>query len=471
MIIVIFSVLALLAPLSHAADYEADLRREALMHAKALIRFDTSNPPGNEQPAAEYVKKALEKDGIPVELYTSTGMRTSAIARVKGDGSKKPLLLMCHTDTVPADPKGWTVPPFEATLKDDYLYGRGAADIKSMCGAEMAVLSYLVRTKTPLARDVIFFAEADEETGSTDRHIDHLLKDRPELLEAELGLNEGGRMVWAKGRVTEIRVEAAEKEYMDVTLTAKGRPGHSSRPTPDNAVARLARAVSRVSAFRFPVRLNPVSQGFLERQAELDPSVRAAARALLAAPEGPRRDEAADKLMAVSPELAATTRETVTPTVLKAGYKANVIPGEAVAVLNARMLPGRKPEELLAEIRTIINDPSIIVTGEPPTRAPVGAMPLETDLYAAVMKAAGTRSPAPAVMPFMAAWTTDGADLRARGTVVYGIDPPTSDEDDLRIHGDDERISLTALDWYTDFLRDVVVLTAGKGAGVSSSGR
>ncbi|MDX6768199.1 MAG: M20/M25/M40 family metallo-hydrolase [Elusimicrobiota bacterium] len=453
----------LLSSTAAAADLAADMRRETIMHTKALIRLDTSNPPGNELIAARYIKSALEKDGIPVELFTSTGTRTSAVARLKGDGSKKPLLLMCHTDVVPADPKGWTVPPFEAVMKDDYLYGRGAADVKSLCAAEMAVMSYLARSKTPLARDVIFFAEADEENGTAPRHIEVLLKQRPDLVDAELGLNEGGRMVWQYNRVTEIRVQAAEKEYMDLTLTAKGRPGHSSRPTPDNAVARLARAVAKLAAHRFPVRLNPVSQAFLERQIELDASVRVAARGLLAAPEGPRRDEAADKLMAVSPELAATARETVTPTMLEAGYKSNVIPAVAKATLNARLLPGRRAEDLIADIKAVIADPGIEASFEPPTRAPVGPMPLDTELYAAIVKAAAKRDPAPAVMPFMAAWTTDSADLRARGTVMYGIDPPMTDEDDLRMHGDDERVSMSGLDWFSDFLREVVVATAGKG--------
>ena len=456
-------LLALFAPSAAAADYDADLRRETLMHTKALIRLDTSNPPGNEIVAAKYIKQALEKDGIETVLYTSTGTRTSAIARLKGDGSKKPFLLMCHTDVVPADRAGWTVPPFEATLKDDYLYGRGAADIKSLCGAQMAVLSWLARTKTPLARDVIFFAEADEENGTSPRHIEQLLKEKPELIDAEYGINEGGRMVWSYNRVTEVRVQAAEKEYMDLTLKAKGRPGHASRPTPDNAVARLARAVAKLSSHRFPVRLNPVSQGYLERQAELDSSVRASVRALLAAPEGPRRDAAAEALVAVSPELAALVRETVTPTMLKAGYKSNVIPGDAYATLNARLLPGRKPEELIADIKAIVGDPGIEFVFEPPTRAPVGAMPVDTPLYNAITKAASKQSPAPAVMPFMAAWTTDSADLRARGTIVYGVDPPTTDEDDLRTHGDDERVSLTGLDYFADFLRDVTVSMAAKG--------
>lgn len=465
---VMLSLLLALAPLAAAADHEAALRRDALRHLEALIRLDTSNPPGNELIAAEYVKRELEKDGVPVELFTSTGARTSAVARLKGDGSKRPLLLMCHTDVVPAEAKDWTVPPFGAVVKDGYLYGRGAADIKSMCAVEMALLSYLARTKAVLARDVVFFAEADEENGTPPRHIERLLELRPELVDAELGINEGGRTVLREGRVTEIRVQAAEKEYMDFTLAAKGRPGHSSRPTPDNAVARLSRAVARLSSHRFPARLNPVSRGFLERQAKLDAKAGPAIRALLDAPEGPRRDEAADALAAVSPELAATVRETVTPTMLKAGYKANVIPGEATATFNARLLPGRPAAALIADIKAVVDDPSIAFAFEPPTRPPVGPMPLDTELYAAIVKVAGARSPAPQVMPFMAAWTTDGADIRGRGTVVYGFDPPTTEDDDERIHGDDERLSLAALDWYADFLREVVLLTAGKPAAAGA---
>ena len=366
---------------------------------------------------------------------------------------------MCHTDVAPADPKGWTVPPFEALIKDGYLYGRGAIDIKSLCAAEMAVFSYLKRTGTPLARDVIFFAEADEETGASVRHIDSLLRDKPRLVDAELGINEGGVSIWKDGKVVEIHVEAAEKEYMDFTMTAKGKPGHSSVPTEDNAIARLARAVARLAAHQFPVVLNPVSQGFLERQAETRPSqVALAIRALLKAPEGRKRDEAGAELAALSPELGAMLRDTVTPTMLKAGYKSNVIPAEASATFNARILPGRRPAKLIADIQRIVDDGKIEFAFEPPTRKPVGPMPIDTPLYrAAVDSAPGAR-----VMPYMAAWTTDSQDMRARGTIMYGIDPPGTEDDQRRAHGEDERVPLAALDWFALYLRDIVVKTAGK---------
>ncbi len=443
----------------HAADRDADLRRETLAHTKALIALDTSNPPGNEIIAARYIEAALKKDGIASELYTSTGTRTSLVARLKGDGSKRPLLLMCHIDVVPADPKGWTVPPFSPTEKDGYLYGRGAADIKSLCAAEMAVLSYLKRTGTPLSRDVIFFAEADEETGNAVRHIDAFLRDKAGLVAAEFGVNEGGNSVWKDGKVYEVRVEAAEKEYMDLTLTAKGKPGHSSVPTEDNALARLANAVTRLSAHRFPVRLNPVTHGFLEQQAKTsEPAIAAAIKAVLAAPEGPARDEAGAALAHLAPEIGAMLRDTVTPTMLKAGYKSNVIPADATATFNARLLPGRAAADLIADIRAIVADPKIELAFDPPTRAPVGAMPIDTPLYrAAVESAKGVR-----VMPYMAAWTTDSQDLRARGTVMYGIETPLTEEDVERVHGEDERVPLAALDWYASYLRDIVVKTAGK---------
>lgn len=452
-------LLLLLAAPVLAADRDADLKRETLQHTKALIALDTSNPPGDEIVAARYIEAALRKDGIASELYTSTGTRTSLVARLKGDGSKRPLLLMCHTDVVPADPKNWTFPPFEPREKDGYLQGRGAADVKSLCAAEMATMSYLKRTATPLARDVIFFAEADEETGNAVRHIESLLRDRPELVAAELGINEGGNSLWKDGKIAEVRVEAAEKEYMDFTMTAKGKPGHSSVPTRDNALARLSAAVARLAAHRFPVVLNPVTKGFLEEQARTSPPAAAAAiKAVLAAPEGAKRDEAGDALAELAPEIGAMLRDTVVPTILKAGYKSNVIPAEAAATFNSRILPGRKAADLIADIRRVVADPRIDLVFEVPTRAPVGAMSVDTDLFRAAVAAA----PGVKVIPYMAAWTTDSQDLRARGTIMYGIDPPMTEADLKHVHGEDERLPLAALDWYAVYLRDIVVRTAGR---------
>lgn len=429
-----------------------------------LVRLDTTNPPGNEILAARYLQDQLTPLGIPSEIYTSTGTRASLIARLKGNGSKRPIVLMCHTDVVPADRSEWATDPFTPVQRDGYLYGRGTADIKCMCAAEVATLAWLRRHRVPLSRDVIFFAEADEETGNKDRHIDWLMAHHSDAFaNAEFGINEGGNTIWQGGRVVEVRVEAAEKEYMDVTLVAHGQPGHASVPRPDNAVAILARAVTRVVSHAFPAEVNPVVRRFLERQRDLSPAaLQAAIDDVLRASPGPALDGAADRLTELAPEFGAMLRATVTPTMLSAGYKSNVIPADAQATLNARLMPGQKAEDLIAELRGVVADPAVELRYDPPTRAPVPAMPTDTALYAAAVEQAKQAAPNAPVMPFMAAWTTDSQDLRARGITVYGIDPPLSEEDGEGVHGNNERINLQALDWYALYLRGIVVRLAAR---------
>lgn len=450
----------LLAGLASAAPAGvAVLQAETREYLKDLIRFDTSNPPGNELPAAQYIKEKLDEAGIPSKIYVSTGTRASLIARLPGRGTKPPVLLMCHTDVVPADPSEWSTPPFEPVEKDGYLYGRGTADIKSMCAAQLALLRHFKKNGPKLAYDLIFFAEADEENGGPIRHIEWLIKNHAGALKARYAINEGGNAIWENGRVTEIRVQAAEKEYMDVTLTARGTAGHASVPRSDNAVNALARALAKLSDWRAPAEINSVARGFLEAQRSLAFSVElsSAIAAALSAPAGPELDAAAERLAGMNPEFGALLRDTLTPTILNAGYKSNVIPAEAKAVLNARLMPGRDPNALLDQIRAVIDDPAVEVTAVPPSRPPVPAMPIDTALYKAAEAAAKTAAPEAKVMPFMAAWTTDSQDLRALGIVVYGIDPPLSADDGERVHGKDERILLEGLDWYVDYIRELLL--------------
>lgn len=455
-------VLLLLARVSvcAASDYSV-LYRETREHLKALIALDTSNPPGNEILAAEYLKKQLDAENVPAEIYSSARGRASVIARLraaKESPGRRPLILMCHTDVVPADAREWETDPFEPVEKDGYLYGRGAADNKSMCAAELAILLSLKRAAAPLNRDVIFFAEADEESGARERHLDWLLKNHSDALEGRYGVNEGGNTLWEKDRVSEIRVQAAEKEYMDITLTVRAQPSHSSVPRADNVVAALARAVARLAEHRFPASLNAVVKNFLQRQAELaDPPLNGALRDVLKAEPGIELDDAADRLALFNSEFAAMLRDTVSPTMLKAGYKSNVIPAEASAVINARLLPDHAPKDFIAQVKAVIGNSAVEIAYEPPSRPPVSPMPVDTEFYRAVESAAAEHAPGARVMPFMAAWTTDSQNLRARGTVVYGIDPPLALEDGERVHGKNERISLAALDWYARFLQSVVV--------------
>ncbi len=452
------------APAAVAAGSGESYTEQTRRLLKALVRLDTSNPPGNEILAARYLQSELAKDGIASQIYTSTGTRASLIARLKGDGSRRPIVLMCHTDVVPADRSEWDTDPFEPVEKDGYLYGRGTADIKSMCAVEAAILSRLKRERFRLSRDLIFFAEADEETGNKERHIDWLMKRHGDLFAgAELGINEGGNTVWQGGKPAEIRVQAAEKEYMDLDVIARGQAGHASVPRSDNAVAALARAVTRLVEHRSKAEVNGVVRGFLTRQMETaEPQLKAAIDDVLKATPGPDLDRSADRLFDLNPEFGAMLRDTVTPTILKAGYKSNVIPAEAQATFNARLMPGRSAQDLVAELRSVIDDPNVEIRYDPPTRAPVPPMSTDTPLYAAAVAEARELAPDAPVMPFMAAWTTDSQDLRARGITVYGIDPPLTEEDGERVHGKNERLDLTALDWYARYLRGIVERAAGE---------
>ncbi|MBI5594544.1 MAG: M20/M25/M40 family metallo-hydrolase [Elusimicrobia bacterium] len=457
------ALLALAAVLPvRAEDGAARMRRETRGLLKDLVAFDTSNPPGGELPAALYLKGALEAGGVKAGVFTSTGSRASLIARVKGSGRKRPLLLMCHTDVVPADAKGWTTPPFVPTEKEGYLYGRGTEDIKSMCAAQAAVLLRLARERTRLDRDVVFFAEADEETGAAVRHIDWLTKNHGAELDAEFAVNEGGNTLWEGGRPSEMLIQAAEKEYIDVHLTARGSAGHASVPREDNAVLALSEGLRRLGALRWPAELNPVVRAsFAYKAASAPEPVRSALEAVLVAAPGTALDEAAARLRSASPELGAMLSDTLTPTVVSGGYKSNVIPAEAKATLNGRMLPGHGVQAFLARIREALSGLPISVEHEFSGRASVPPMPVDNEFVAAAKRHAERLAPGIRVSPFMAVATTDAQDLRARGTLVYGIEPPFPPGDRARMHGDDERILLLALDWHVEHLWALVADVAG----------
>jgi acetylornithine deacetylase/succinyl-diaminopimelate desuccinylase-like protein/predicted double-glycine peptidase len=438
------------------------LYRDARGMLDALVRLDTTNPPGNEILAARYLKDRLDPAGIASEIYTSTGTRSSLIARLKGSGSKKPLLLMCHTDVVPANKSDWGTDPFVPTEKDGYLYGRGTIDVKSMCASEAAILLWIARRHIPLSRDVVFFAEADEESGGDDRHIDWLMKNHADVLDAEFGINEGGNPVLEGGRMSEIRVQAAEKEYVDVTIKAEGSAGHASIPRPDNAVARTARAAAKLSDFHPPAELNGVVRGFLEAKSKTATGeLQAAIKDVLAASPGPALDAAADRLAAADPQIGAMLRDTLVPTILRGGYKGNVIPASAEAVFNARLLPGRKPEEFAATLRSLVAADSVTLSYE--TSGPVaGPSFLDTELFRAIISASKEQQPQAPVVPYMSPWSTDSQELRTRGIDMYGLWPPLTAEDEKGIHGKDERLNLKGFDDYTRLLLSIVLKTAGE---------
>lgn len=451
---------ALLAGPAAAADPDwAALGRDAAKVAADLIRLDTSNPPGNEVLAAEYLRNTLKEDGIEGVLLTSTGTRTSFVARLKGDGSARPLIHICHTDVVPADRAGWSVDPFAAVEKDGLLYGRGAADIKSMCGAQLVVLRELKRRGVALKRDVIFLAQADEESGEADRHAVWLAAHHWAELDAEYGVNEGGFTLWKDGRIARLDLQCAEKRYVDLKLVARGTPGHASIPNASNPVHALARAVARLSAWAPPFQPSELAVATVRAQAAAGPGDLKAAAAGLT---GKEAQAAAAKVAKLSPELGALLRDTCAATVLKAGYKSNVVPADAEADVNCRLLPGRDLNVFLEELRAVLAEPSVSVKYLGPPLDAIPAMPFDGPFVAALTAAAAEAAPGAPVTPFLSPWSTDAEVYRARGVKVYGIDPPLRPEDKDRAHGNDERIPSASFAPYTRLLYLLTLKLAAK---------
>lgn len=456
------AALALLLALgAHAAepDWEA-LGADAARLAAELIRLDTSNPPGHELLAARHLEAELAKDGVAGLILTSTGTRASYLARLKGDGSKRPLLHICHTDVVPADPKAWSVDPFSGAVRDGLLYGRGAADVKSMCAAQAVVLRELKRRGVGLKRDVLFLAQADEESGEPDRHAVWLTATHWEKLDAEYAVNEGGFSLWEGTRIARVDLQCAEKRYVDLRLVAKGTPGHASIPNAANPVHALARAVARLSEWAPPFEPSALGAATVRAQAAAGPAALKDAAAGLG---GREPAKAAAEVARLAPELGALLRDTCAATVLKAGYKSNVVPGDAEAAVNCRLLPGRDLAAFLAEVRRVVAEPSVTVEYLGPPLGNIPEMPFDGEFVAALKAAAAEAAPGAPVTPFLSPWSTDAEVFRSRGVKVYGVDPPLRLEDKERAHGDDERIPVAAFAPYVRLLYRLTVLLAAEG--------
>ena len=316
----------------------ARVEEETMRHFQTLLRFDTSDPPGTEIAAAEYLKKVLEAEGIPVQTFALEPARPNVVARLKGSGAKRPLLIMGHTDVVNVDPKKWTHPPFSATREGGYVYGRGTVDDKDNVTAALMVMMLLKRQNVPLDRDVIFLAESGEE-GSTRVGIQYMVNEHFAAIDAEYCLAEGGSVTRTGGRVKFASVQTIEKIPRGIELTARGPAGHGSVPLRTNAILHLANAIGKVAAWKPPIRLNDTTRAYFKRLATL--STPADARRYLAVVSAdPKAASAADEYFLVNePRHASMLRTSVSPNIIQGGYRINVIPSEARATLDVRIHP------------------------------------------------------------------------------------------------------------------------------------
>jgi acetylornithine deacetylase/succinyl-diaminopimelate desuccinylase-like protein len=424
---------------SSKPDFTAT-RDEAVRFLGDLVRMDTSNPPGNESQAAKYIQGVLKQEGIDSELLEPVPGRASVVARLRGNGSKRPVLIMGHIDVVPIDRAHWTTDPFSGTVQDSILHGRGSLDDKAMVSANLEVFLQLHRLHVSLTRDVIFLAEASEEMSSpagmatlVDRYWDKL--------NCEFALNEGGVSLLKDGKLPYLGVGTAEKLPRGVTLRAEGSSGHGSIPRPDNAVTHLAMAVAKTGNWVTPARLNETTRVFFDGLAKISPPEEAAWYRNV---EDPKVQEI---LRVKKPIYYSMLRTSVVPTMLKAGFKSNVIPPTAEGVLDIRALPDEDLEKFRASLAAVINDPQVKVVPEDATFSMVPSAPssLHTAMFQALQDAQKQVFPESITLPIMQTGATDSSFLRAKGAQAYGLAVPRTEQENATVHGNDERVQTDQL--------------------------
>jgi acetylornithine deacetylase/succinyl-diaminopimelate desuccinylase-like protein len=435
----------------------SQVKIEALGWLQGLLRIDTTNPPGNELVAAKYIAAILQKEGIQPEIFESTPGRGFLVARLSSSAVPDPsraLLLMAHLDVVGVDKSKWTVDPFAAVIQGNYLYGRGAIDDKGMLAANLAVFIQLKRSGAHLNRDVIFLAEGDEEAYgangmlfAVDKHWDKIA--------AGYAINEGGDVFTKNGKPQYIGVQVSEKVPANVDVIAKGTSGHASMPRKDDPVTHLAAAIEKIGNYEAPVQFNSVTRAYFQAIAPLQDDE--TAKWMRSLDTGDRGEHAARVISNDNPAWNAMLRDTVTPTMLRAGIRPNVIPSEARGVVNVRLLPGNQLTPLLAKLQQLVNDPAIQFEPELPLSETAPSSSLSSDFYNNIIHAAGETYPGLPVVPLMSTYFTDSAPLRMRNVQAYGVLPfPLSDDDLSRFHADNERIPLDSFQKGIEFLYAIV---------------
>lgn len=413
----------------------AAVEREALSSLRDLVRLDTSNPPGNERIVADYLSSALGRHGIGAIVREGMPTRTNLIARIKGrDAAKPPLLLSSHTDVVPVETDGWSRPPFSGDLADGCVWGRGSIDMKAKCAMDLALVTAIHRSGRMPDRDLILAAVADEEAGS-EHGAKYMVERHPELVRAGYVLNEVGGFTVHLGERRFYPIQVAEKGFVTVKMTVTGMPGHGSMPRPDAAIVRLSELITRIANTPMRRKVTPLMQATL---AELGVPIDAA-----------------------GPLFRPMLENTVNPTIIRGGYKDNVVPGEAWAVLDGRTLPGEDPESFMAELRSIVGpEPSfeLLKTAPPAETSP------DTPLFDLIKERIETADPGARAIPWMIPGATDNKFYSKLGAACYGFAPVKLEPHmpfGALYHGNDERLPVDGFFWGLKVYTDVVLSFLG----------
>jgi acetylornithine deacetylase/succinyl-diaminopimelate desuccinylase-like protein len=433
------------------------LALEARAWLMDLIKINTTNPPGNEQQAAKYIAGILTKEGINAEILDLTPGRSAVVARLRSSAVPDPskaLLLVAHMDVVGVDKSKWSVDPFAAVMKDGYLYGRGAIDDKGMLAANLAAFIALKRGKVFIERDVIFLATADEEQFG-DASLKILIAKYWDKIAAGFALNEGGKTILKNGKVQYVGVGVEEKVSVNISVTAKGKGGHASMPTKESPVVHLAAAVEKIGNYTAPVRLTSVVRRYFEGLSAIEDDETSKWLKVIDSPD--RGDHAQHVISDMSPMWNAMMRDTIAPTILQAGIRANVIPSEAHAVLNVRLLPGDTVDVLLNDLNKLVNDPSVKLEVMPDAGLAAPNSSMETPFYGVITRVSAKEFGGAPVLPMLWPGATDSAQLRLHNVQAYGLKPfPLTQEDESTIHGDDERIPLASFNQGVDLVTRIL---------------
>jgi acetylornithine deacetylase/succinyl-diaminopimelate desuccinylase-like protein len=428
------------------------LLKEAIHHLQKYLRIDTVNPPGNEMEGARFFKNIFDAESIPCQIFEPSPGRGNLLATLKGNGKKRPILLLNHMDVVPVERERWSFDPFAGIIQDGYLYGRGAIDDKSMGIIEMMALFILKREKVPLEKDILFFAAADEETGGK-WGVQWAMENVSSLRNSEYALNEGGYVILNEtGDPDRYEISNGQKVVFQLRLKARGTSGHGSMPHPDNPNVKLIHALEAVTQWETPYNILPMVKEYFFRMAPKQPPDE---RKFFEDIEKGLSDPSFSARLTSNPIYNAMVRDTISLTMLQGGSKANVIPSESNATLDCRLIPGSSKKNFLKEIKRRLGE-EIEVEGSMEGN-PVPPSPFNTDLFQAIQKFAKENDPDCPVVPFLLPGATDSRFLRERGMTTYDFCPFRLQEKEIyRVHGNDERIAIENLRFGMKMLFEVL---------------